>query len=171
MYPRTLSQDSRRIKADGTCIVEFGERGTEIWVFVWTWETSTYRRVFVAVLSRFSSDTTSEDTMLGPIIDAAGPDVTTASIHGGPRVFTKAFANCLGNGYRSKLVEYQVFDIRLFERCLQRTAESMFGNLDPFPGRSSWSTVWRVLSFATEWGLDQLSDGPILPTIFRCQAQ
>ena len=30
--------------------------------------------------------------MLGQFIDAAGPDVTLMSIHGGPYVFTEAFA-------------------------------------------------------------------------------
>ena len=42
----------------------------------------------------------------------------------------EAFCEYLGNGYRRKLIDYPVFDLRLFRRCLQRTAYSMFGSLD-----------------------------------------
>ena len=97
-----------------------------------TWERSTFRRVCIAVLNRFSSNTTLEATVLGKILDAAGPDAAVVSLHGGPHVLAEAFAGYLGSGYRTKLVEYPTFDLRLLKRCLQRTASLVFGSLDPF---------------------------------------
>ena len=42
----------------------------------------------------------------------------------------EAFCEYLGSGYRQKLIHYPCFDLRLFKRCLQRTASSVFGSLD-----------------------------------------
>ena len=86
----------------------------------------------VAVLNRFSANTTLEATVLGTILDAAGPDTSVVSLHGGPHVLAEAFASYLGSGYQTKLIEYPTFDLRLLKRCLQRTASSVFGSLDPF---------------------------------------
>ena len=116
----------------GKCSIEFEERGSEILVMVHTWERTTFRRVCVAVLNRFSDNTTLETTVLGKILDAAGPDTAVLSLHGGPHVLAEAFASYLGSGYQAKLVEYPTFDLRLLKRCLQRTASSAFGSLDPF---------------------------------------
>ena len=84
------------------------------------------------MLNRFSANTTLETTVLGKILDAAGPDAAVVSLHGGPHVLAEAFANYLGSGYQTKLIEYPTFDLRLLKRCLQRTASSVFGSLDPF---------------------------------------
>ena len=97
-----------------------------------TWERSTFRRVCVAVLNRFSANTTLEATALGQIVDAVGPDTAVVSLHGGPHVLAEAFASYLGSGYHAKLAEYPTFDLRLLKRCLQRTVSSVFGGLDPF---------------------------------------
>ena len=99
---------------------------------VQTWERATFRRVCVAVPNRFSANTTLEATVLGKILDAAGPDAAVASLHGGPHVLVEALASYLGNGYQAKLVEHPTFELRLLKRCLQRTASSVFGSLDPF---------------------------------------
>ena len=53
-------------------------------------------------------------------------------MHGALHVLGEPFASNLGSGYRAKLVEYPTFDLRLLKRCLQRTASSVFGSLDPF---------------------------------------
>ena len=73
------------------------------------WERSTFRRVCVAVLSRFSANTTLEATVLGKNLDDAGPDTAMASLHGGPRVLAYAFASYLGSGYQAKLIENPTF--------------------------------------------------------------
>ena len=99
---------------------------------VQTWERSTFRRVCVAVLKRFIANTTLEATVLGKILPAAGPDTAVVSVHGGPHVLAEAFASYLGSGCQAKLIEYPTFGLRLLKRCLQRTASSVFGSLDPF---------------------------------------
>ena len=84
------------------------------------------------MLNRFSANTTLEATVLGRILDAAGPDTAVVSLHGGPHVLAEAFASYLGSGYQSKLIENPTFDLRLLKCCLQRTASFVFGSLDPF---------------------------------------
>ena len=84
----------------------------------------------MAVLSRFSANTTLEATFFAKSLDAAGPDTSVVSLHGIPHVLAVAFASYLGSGYRAKLVEYPTFDLRLLKCCLQRTAASVFGSLD-----------------------------------------
>ena len=104
--PRILSRVFGWAKAHGHLSIEFEERRSEIWVLVRTWERSTLRRVCVAVLSRFSANTTLEATILAKVVDAAGPDTSVVSLHGGPHVLAEAFASYLGSGYHAKLVEY-----------------------------------------------------------------
>ena len=130
--PRLLARVFGWVKSHGRLSIEFEERSAEVWIMVRTWERSTFRRVCVAVLNRFSSNTTLEATVLGKILDAAGPDAAVVSLHGGPHVLAEAFAGYLGSGYRTKLIEYPTFDLRLLKRCLQRTASVVFGSLDPF---------------------------------------
>ena len=96
--PRILARVFGWIKGHGKCSIEFEERGSEIWVMVRTWERSTIRRVCVSVLSRFSENRTLEATVLGKILDAAGPDTAVVSLHGGPRELAEAFASYLGSG-------------------------------------------------------------------------
>ena len=69
---------------------------------------------------------------MAKIVDAAGPDTSVVSLHGGVNVLAEAFASYLRGGYRAKLIEYPTFDLRLLKRCLQRTAASVFGSLDAF---------------------------------------
>ena len=119
-------------KAHGHLSIEFEERASEMWLLVRTWERSTFQRVCVAMLGQFSANTTLEATFLAKIFDAAVPDTSVVSLHGGPHVLAEAFASYLGSGYRANLVEYPTFDLRLLKRCLQPTAASVFGSLDPF---------------------------------------
>ena len=132
MYPRILSCVFGWVKADGKCSIEFEERVSEIRVMARTWERSTIRRVSVPVLRPFSTTTTVEATILGDILDADGPDTSIVSLHGGPHVLVQALASYSGSGYRTKLVEYRTFDLRLMKHCLQRTGASVSGSLDPF---------------------------------------
>ena len=81
MNPRILARVFGWVKGHGKCSIEFEERGSEIWVMVRTWERSTLRRACVAVLSRFSANITLEATVLGKILDAAGPDTAVVLLH------------------------------------------------------------------------------------------
>ena len=119
MYPRILSCVFGWAEAHGRLSIEFEKRGSEFWVLVRTRERSTFRRVWVVVLSRFSTNITLEAAILAKFVDAAGPDTYVVSLHGAPHVLAEAFATYLGSGYSAKLVEYPTFDLRLLKRCLQ----------------------------------------------------
>ena len=110
--------------------MEFEEEGDKMRVFLRTWDVDTFRRVCVATLDRYSSDPYRKITALGQMVDALGPDVSVASISGGSTALVEAFCEYLGSGYCQKLIEYPVFGLRLFRRCLQRTSSSVFKSLD-----------------------------------------
>ena len=129
--PRILSRVLSWAKGHGQWSIEFDECGSEICVMVGELHV---RCVCVAFLSRFSANTTLEATILGKILDAAGSEASAVSLHGCPHVLAEAFASCSGIGYLAKLVDYPTFDLRLMKHGLQRTAASVFGNLDPFSG-------------------------------------
>ena len=128
MYPRILSRCLNWARSHGSCSVEFEEEGDKVRVFLRTWDVDTFRRVCVATLDRYSSDPHQEVTALGRVVDALGSDVAVASIIGGSTVLVEAFSEYLGSGYRQKLLDYPVFDFRLFRRCLQRTSSSVIVN-------------------------------------------
>ena len=130
MYPRILSSCFNWAKSHWSCSVEFEEDGDKVRVILLTWEVDTFKRVCVATLDRYSSDPYQEITALGRMLDVLGPDVSVASINGGLTVLVEAFCEYLGSGYRQKLIDYPVFDLGLFRRCLQRTPLSVFGSLD-----------------------------------------
>ena len=130
MYPRILSRCLNWATSHRSCSVEFEEEGDQVRMFLRTWDVYTFRRVCVAMLYRYSSDPHREVPALGRMVDALGPDISIASISGGSTVLVEAFCEYLGNGYRQKLLDYPVFDLRLFRRCLQRTSSSVFGSLD-----------------------------------------
>ena len=130
MYPRILSRCVNWARSHGRCSVEFEEEGDKLRVFLRTWDVDTFKRICVATLDRYSSDPHQEVSVLGRTVDALGPDVSVASINGGSTVLAKAFCEYLGSGYRQKLIDYPVFDLRLFRRSLQQTASGVFGSLD-----------------------------------------
>ena len=130
MYPRILSRCLNWARSHGSCSVEFEEEGDKVRVFLRTWDMDTFKRVCVATLDRYNSDPHQEVTALGRLVDALGSDVVVASIIVGSTVLVEAFSEYLGSGYRQKLIDYPVFDLRLFRRCLQRASSSVFGSLD-----------------------------------------
>ena len=130
MYPRILSRCINWATSHESCGVEFEEEGGKVLVFLRTWDVDTFTRVCVATLDCYSSDHHQEISVLGRVVDALGPDVSVASISGGSTVLAEAFCENLGSGYGQKLIDYPVFDLRLFRRFLQRTASSVFGSLD-----------------------------------------
>ena len=132
MYPRILSKVFIWAEAHGYCRIEFLELGDHIWVFFRCWDNNQFRRVGVAIFDCFSGNMNEEVVVLGRIIDAHGSEVRVVSVQGGPHAFVEAYVNFLGSGYQQKLIENPLFDLRLFKRCLQRTASSVFGTLDPY---------------------------------------
>ena len=110
--------------------MEFEEEGDKVRVFLRTWDVDNLKRVCVATLDRYSSDPHREVTALGRLLDALGPNVSVASISGGSTVLVEAFCEYLGNGHRQKLIDYPIFYLRFFRRCIQRTSSRVFGSLD-----------------------------------------
>ena len=99
-------------------------------MFLRTWDIDIFKRVCVATLDCYSSDPHQVSSVLGRIVDALGPEVSVASISGGSTVLVEALCEYLGSGYRQNFIDCPFFDLRLFRRCLQRTASSVFGSLD-----------------------------------------
>ena len=130
MYSRNISRCLNWARSHGSCSREFEEEGDKVREFLRTWDVDTFRRVCVAMLDRYSSDPHREVTALRRMVDALEPDVSVASISGGSTVLVEGFCEYLGNGYRQKLIDYPVFDLRLFRRCLEWTSSSVFGSLD-----------------------------------------
>ena len=132
MCPRILKKDFTWAQLHGYRGAEFVKEGEHTWVFLRCWDSSQFRRVCVAVLDRFSGDVSEEVAVLGRIIDAIGPNVRMVSVQGAPHSLVEAYVNFLGSVYQQKLIEYPLFDLRLLKRCLQKTASSVFGTLDPY---------------------------------------
>ena len=130
MYPRILSLCFNWAKSHVSCSVEFEEEGGKVRVFLRTWDVDTFTRVCVAAPDCYSSNPHQEISALGRMVDALGPDVSVASVNGGSTVLVEDSCEYLGSGYHQKLIDYPVFDLRLFIGCLQRTASSVFGSLD-----------------------------------------
>ena len=82
MYRQILSRCINWAKSHGRCSLEFDEQSEEVLVFPRTWDGDIFRRVCVATLDRYSSDSHQEVSALGRIIDALGPDVLVVSING-----------------------------------------------------------------------------------------
>ena len=130
MYPRILSRCLNSARSHGSYRVELEEKGDKVRVFLRTWDVDNFRPVRVATLDCYSTDPHQEITTLGQMVNPLGPDVSVDSISGGSTVLVEAFCEYLGSGYRGKLIDCPVFDLRLFRRCLQRTSSSVFGSMD-----------------------------------------
>ena len=70
--------------------MEFEEEGDKVRVFLRTWDVHTFRRVCVATLDCYSSDSHQEISVLGRIVDALTPDVSVASTSGGSTILVEA---------------------------------------------------------------------------------
>ena len=75
------------------------------------------------MLDRFSSNMSEEVVVLGRIVDELGPNVRVVSVNGRLHSLVEAFMNFLGSGYQQRLVEYPMFDLRFFKRCLNGLRE------------------------------------------------
>ena len=81
------------------------------------WERSTSRRVNVAVLSRFSTNTTLEATILGKILVAVGPDASVVSM--------RRRSACSGTGLCKLLGKWVPFQARGVPHIRSPTDEAL----------------------------------------------
>ena len=72
--------------------------------------------------------------MLGSVVSTVGCSASLVAVSGGSHVLADTYGGIwdLGSGYRHKLLEYPIFDLRLLKRCLQKVSSYVFGSLDPF---------------------------------------
>ena len=109
--------------------------------------------------------------MLGRITDAIGPDVRVVSVLGGPHVHVEAYVNFLGGGYQKKVIEYPLLDLRFLKRCLQRTASTVFGTLEPYSMtefivnslKGAESRDWMASRTALKKAI--ISSSPVMPEL------
>ena len=132
MFPRILLRVVSWVKSCGQFSVEFKVGSEATLAFVRKWDRDTFRRVCVAVLIKYSKEATREAAVLGQLLSVFGPSVSIVSIVGWSYVLRDTYIEIAGSGYREKLVEYNIFDLRLLKRSLQKCASVVFGILDPF---------------------------------------
>ena len=112
--------------------LEFEERGSRTWVFVRTWRRDSFYRVAVGVIDRYHGDANSELVILGQVLRAIGSGASLVSISGGSHTLVECYKDNLGSGCMRGVLDYPTFDIRLLKHCLQKTASTVFGTLNPF---------------------------------------
>ena len=130
--PRTLSRAISWTKAHQVHSLDFAQRGFAIWALLGTWDGEKFRRVVIGVLDRFENDITPELSVVGSVFAAVDSSASVVAISGVSHILAVTCVVYLGNGYKKKLVEYLIFDLRLLKRCLQKATSSVFGCLDPF---------------------------------------
>ena len=132
MFPRILDRVDGWVKTHKQFGLEFEDRGSRTWVFVRTLWRDSFYRVIVGVIDRYLSDPTSELVIPGQVLCAFGSGASLVSASGGSHTLVECYKEYLGSGCMRGVLDYPTFDVRLFKRCLQKTASSVFGTLDPF---------------------------------------
>ena len=132
MFPQFLGRVNEWVKAHKQLEFEFEERGSRTWVFVRTWRRDSFYRVAVVVIDRYFGDASIKLVILGPILCTIGSGASLVSISGGSHTLVECYKEYLGSECIRRLLDYPTFDIRLLKRCLQKTASTLFGTLNPF---------------------------------------
>ena len=133
MFPRILDRAVEWVKAHKQFGLEFGERGSYTWVLVRTWRRESFYRVAVGVIDRYYGDASSKLVILGQMLCAIGTAASLVSISGESKTLVECSKDYLRSGYMRGMLHYPTFDVSLLKRCLQKTASTVFGTLDPFP--------------------------------------
>ena len=132
MFPRILDRVVEWVKTHKQFGLEFEDRGSRTWVFVRTWRRDNFYRVAVGVIDRYHGDSSSELVILGQVLCAVGSGASLVSVFGGSHTLVECYKEYLGSGCVPGVLDYPTFDVRLLKRCLQKTASTVFGTLDPF---------------------------------------
>ena len=132
-FPRIKTRVVGWAKPCGQFSVKIDEGSETFLVFVRPWDRNTFRIVCVAVLSNYIGEASCDTAVLGQLVSVVSPSVSLVSLVGGPHVLRDTYIELAGSGYREKLVEYPIFDLRLLKRCPQKCASVAFGSFDRFP--------------------------------------
>ena len=128
MFPGIHSRNVGWAKAYGQFRIDFEEGFEDTFVFVRTWDRDTFRRVCVAVLSKYGGQAS---RILGRLLSVVASSVSLVALGVGSHLLLFTFIEFVGSGYRENLVEYPVFDLLSLNRCFQKCASVVFGSLDP----------------------------------------
>ena len=137
-------------KITRSCGMEFDELGDEVRVFPRVLDKDYFRIVCVTTLDRYSSYPHQQVSRLSRLMDALGPNVSVVSVSGGSTKLIEAFCEYLGSGFCQKFIDCPSFDLRLFERCLQRTAFSVLRSLDGF-AMTEFTLNWPTGAETRDW--------------------
>ena len=132
MFPQILGLVVELVKAHKQFGLEFEERGSRTWVFVRTWWRDSFYRVTVGLIDRYHGNASSEQVILVQVLCAIGKRASLVSVSGGSHTLVECNEEYLRSGCMRGLLEYPTFDVRLLKRCLQKTASTVIGTLDPF---------------------------------------
>ena len=132
MFPRILDRVVEWVKAHKQFGLESEDRGSRTWVFVRTWRRDSFYRVAVGVIDRYLGDANSELVILRQVRCDIGSGAPLVSSSGGSHTLVESYKEYLGSGCLRGVLDYPTFDVRLLKRCLQKTASTVFGTLDPF---------------------------------------
>ena len=86
----------------------------------------------VGVIDRYYGNASCKPVIPGQFRCDIGSGASQVSISGGSNTFVEGYKEYLGSGYMRGLLDYATFDVRLLKPCLQKTASTVFGTLDPF---------------------------------------
>ena len=131
-FPRILDRVVEWVKAHKQFGLEFEDRGSRTWVFMRTWRRDSFYRVAVGVIDRYHGDAISELVILGQVLCAVGSGASLVGLSGGSHTLVESYKECLGSACMRGVLDYPTFDVRLLKRCLQKTAATVLGTLDPF---------------------------------------
>ena len=131
MFPQILDRVVEWVKTHKQFGLEFEHRGSRTWVFVRTWRRDSFYRVALGVIDRYLGDANSELVILGQVLCAIGSGASLVSISGGSRTVVECYKEYMGSGCMRGVLDYPIFAGRLLKRCLQKTASTVFGTLDP----------------------------------------
>ena len=102
-----------------------------MWAFLRTWDGGNIHLVVIGVLDRFEIDGTRKLCTVRSVVKAVDRSTSAVAISGLSHILAETYVEYLGNGYKKRLAEYPIFDLRLLNRCLREVVSSVFGYLDP----------------------------------------
>ena len=105
-------------KAHQVYSLEFEERGLAIKAFHRTWDRVIFRRVAIGVQDWFEGDATRELSVVQSVVVDLGSPLSAVAISRGSHILTEAFVEYLDSGFKERLVQYPIFELRLLNKCL-----------------------------------------------------
>ena len=132
MYPRILSKFFTWVESHGCCGVEFQEPREHIWALFRCSDDSQFCRVCVANLSCLAAVWGKRRLCRDDSLTQLVPTFAWSWYPAVPMLLLRRLSHYWEVGISRNLWNTPFFELHPFERCLQRTASSMFGTLDAY---------------------------------------